>query len=72
MFSGILTKFFCAFIIFFPLNPSKSLGNAAFLASNRTGDAYIASFSAKNNKIKSKWEEIIFFCFLDVVFYDLR
>jgi hypothetical protein len=86
MFSRVLTKFFCAFIIFLSLNPSKSLGNAA-------------SFSAKNNKIKSKWEEIIIFFlffndnfdlenknifafyfaykffvtgYLDIVFYDLR
>jgi hypothetical protein len=43
------------------LNPSKSLGNAVFLAIQTEQVHILQVFLQKNNKIKSKWEEIIFF-----------
>jgi hypothetical protein len=59
-----IDKVFLCLHNFFSLNPSKSLGNAAFLDVQTYLDTYILSIYAKNNKIKSKWEEIIIFFFV--------
>jgi hypothetical protein len=54
-------KVFLCLHNFFSSNPSKSLGNAAFLDVQTEQVMQYYKFAAKNNKIKSKWQEIIIF-----------
>jgi hypothetical protein len=66
MFSRILTKFFCAFIIFFHKNRvPKSLGNAAFLAVQTEQVMHILQvFLQKTTKSSQNGKRLLFFCFL--------